>query len=108
MVMYANLGAALPADVDPRRTAIVDVSGPERRDVSYSQFDALAASYANGLRANGFGRGSRIAVLASNSTTYLAIVYGALRAGVSVVPANYKLPSQLIDYILSDASVELV
>lgn len=108
MVMYANLGAALPTDVDPQRTAIVDLSGSERRDVSYAQFDALAASYANGLRANGFGHGSRIAVLASNSTTYLALIYGALRAGVSVVPANYKLPSQLIDFILSDASVELV
>ena len=108
MVMYANLGAALPADVDPQRTAIVDLGGPRREDYSYARFDALAASYANGFRAHGLGRGSRIAVLAANSATYLAIVYGALRAGLSVVPVNYRLPPQLVAFILSDAAVDLV
>lgn len=108
MVMYANLGAALPADVDPSRTAIVDLSGPVREDVSYAEFDALAGSYAGGLRRQGLGRGSRIAVLAANSTTYLALVYGALRAGVTVVPVNYKLPAQLVAFILADAAVDIV
>jgi long-chain acyl-CoA synthetase len=108
MVMYNNLGAALPEDVDADRIAIVDLSGPARRDVSYGTFDALADAYARGLRSKGFGPGSRIAMVASNSSTYLAIVYGALRAGVTVVPVNYKLPAQLVAFILTDAAVELV
>ncbi|SFU19413.1 class I adenylate-forming enzyme family protein [Mesorhizobium sp. YR577] len=108
MVMYNNLGAALPGNIDADRISIVDLSGPVRRDVSYSTFDALAEAYARGLKGNGFGSGSRIAVVASNSTTYLAIVYGALRAGITVVPVNYKLPAQLVAFILADAAVELV
>jgi len=107
MVKYVNLGAALPADVDPSRTAIVDLGGPVRQDISYAAFDALAASYAGGLNRQGFGRGSRIAVLAANSATYLALIYGALRAGVTVIPVNYKLPAQLIAFILDDAAVDM-
>lgn len=108
MVMYNNLGSALPGDADPDRLAIVDLSGPSRIDVTYGAFDALAASFARGLRERGFGAGSRIAILASNSTIYLAIVYGALRAGITVVPVNYKLPPQLVSFILADAAVNLV
>ena len=107
MVMYNNLGAALPQGIHAR-TAIIDLSGPTRVDVSYAEFDALAAAYASGLCAKGLGEGSRIAVVASNSTTYLALVYGALRAGITVIPVNYKLPAQLVAFILGDAAVELV
>lgn len=108
MVMYANLGSALPAGIDPDRVAIVDLGGASPAEITYGQFDAMAASFARGLSEAGFGRGSRIALLAANSATYLAIVYGALRAGVTVVPVNHKLPARLVAFILSDATIEIV
>ncbi|KAB0268047.1 class I adenylate-forming enzyme family protein [Microvirga brassicacearum] len=107
MMKFNNLGAALSL-VDPERAAIVDLSCAPPRNISYGAFETLAASFARGLRKRGFASGSRIAVVAANSTTYLAIVYGALRAGVTVVPVNYKLPPALVAFILRDSAANLV
>lgn len=108
MVMYSNLGSAMPESIDPMRIAIIDLSGNDQKTINYADFDAAVSAFANGFIANNYQQGARIAVLAANSITYLCVVYGALRAGLTVVPINYKLPAKLIEFIISDASVELV
>ena len=105
--MYRNLGSALSTGVPPGRTAIFE-PGEAPRSVSYGELDALISSFARGFEKRGLGPGSRIAVMATNSTTYLAIVFGALRAGITAVPVNYKLPKALIAFILKDSGASIL
>jgi acyl-CoA synthetase (AMP-forming)/AMP-acid ligase II len=106
--MYRNLGSALSTGVAPDRPAILEPGHATPKSVSYGELDALIASVARGFGKRGLGPGSRIAVMAANSTTYLAVVFGALRAGITAVPVNYKLPKALIAFILEDSGASLV
>ncbi|MFB9949618.1 class I adenylate-forming enzyme family protein [Rhizobium puerariae] len=107
MVAYANMGSALLTPDDEGRTAFIDLGFTPPRAISYRSFDALANAYARGLYKRGLRAGDRVAAIAANSYVYLAVVYGALRAGITVVPVNYKLPASIISFILQDSAIRM-
>ena len=108
MVMFSNLGAALSTHVPAEQAAIVDLGSAEPRSYSYAELDALIAAYARGFVRRGIQPGERIAIVAANSVHFIAIAFGALRAGITVVPVNYKLPPALVAFILEDSAARLV
>lgn len=71
-------------------------------------FDALADAVARGLLRGGLGRGDRIAILAANRPEYVAVVMGAMRAGVVPVPVNFKFPPATIAEVIADCGARLV
>ena len=104
-----NLGRLLGSAGDPDRIALVEdaLSGPRTRWTA-AMLDAEIEALAAGLLARGLVRGDRVGVLAANSARQVALYFGAMRAGLVIVPVNWKLPAQTVGYILADAGTALV
>jgi acyl-CoA synthetase (AMP-forming)/AMP-acid ligase II len=64
------------------------VEAASGRTLSYAQVAAAASSFAAGLCARGFGRGSVLAVLAPNIPEYPVVFHGAVSAGGAVTTLN--------------------
>src|SRR6266511_2222825 len=72
-----------------------DLEGPARRAAAW-------------LAANGAGTGDRVAVVARNHPSTLALAHGALRSGVVPVLLGPGLPAEERDWIVRDARPAVV
>ena len=77
----------------------------ERR-LRYSEALAAVNRLANAFVSAGLGVGDRVAVLSKNSIEYVLIYFAASKAGVAVVPLNYRLAVPEWTYILNDPNHE--
>ena len=106
MPHFTNLGDLIRRDRDPSKLAIIDLGGEEGpREVSYARLDAMANGVARALGKRGLARGDRIAILSANRVDYLAVCFGAMRAGLVAVPVNFKFPRATIHFVLKDLSL---
>ncbi|GLK75066.1 acetyl-CoA synthetase [Methylopila jiangsuensis] len=105
----SNLGAVLALSPDAAAPAAVGV-GLDGSGTPLSRADlaARAAAFARGLGRHGVARGDRIAILAANGTDYLAILLGAMQAGVVPVPVNWRFPAATIARIVADSGAKTV
>lgn len=87
----------------PERLALIDLSGPEPREVRYAELEERLDRVANLLIGKGLKPGDRLAMSVSNRFEFIEIFYGAMRAGIVPVPLNTKLGADTLDYILRDA-----
>ena len=108
MVQYSNLGMGLSPKAGPDQPAIVDLGTTPPRELSYRAFDELCNAAARGFLRRGLVAGDSVAILSINSADYLAAVYGALRAGLVVVPLNHKQPPATVAFMLEDSAARLV
>ncbi|NIA70107.1 acyl--CoA ligase [Pelagibius litoralis] len=86
----------------PQSTALVF----EGRRFNYAQILHQANQVANGLLAEGFGPGSRIALACSNRTGFLAAYYGILKIGAVAVALSTTLRERDILFQLNDSRAE--
>lgn len=107
--MRINLGDLVDRSKDPDRPAIIDAAdweaAPER---SHRWLDERVRAAARALLARGLRRGERIAVFAANSADWLAVYFGAMRAGLIVVPVNWRFPDETVAHVLRDSGSRLV
>ena len=107
--MFTNLGDLIRRDQNLDKVAIIDLGGEKKpREFTFAQLDAMANGVARALRARGFARGERVAILSANRAEYLAAYYGIMRAGLVAVPVNFRFPRTTIDFIIHDAGAKLV
>ncbi len=105
---WHNLGDLVDRSRDLDREAIIDLVDREHpRRYSHREVDRLANGVANYLTAQGFARGSHIAIAAFNRAEYIISYFGIMRAGCVAVPVNIKLPRDTIDYVMDDAKIAL-
>lgn len=103
-----NLGAPFTEHADSPRTALVDLhSADAPREHSYSDLDALVNAVARGLVRRGLKAGDRIAILSLNRAEFVAVLLGAMRAGMVPVPINIKLAADTVGYIVGDSGAQL-
>jgi acyl-CoA synthetase (AMP-forming)/AMP-acid ligase II len=78
-------------------------------EVSYTwkAFDDRITRLSNAFLSNGLECGDRVAVLLSNCIEYMEIYFAAARAGVIVVPLNYRLTANEIAELLQHAEPKL-
>lgn len=74
---------------DGQGDAIVESVEGERRATTYARLNSDANKIARGLRANGLRQGDRLALVAGNSSHFLAVMFACFKAGIVVVPINY-------------------
>ncbi|HSM62171.1 MAG TPA: long-chain fatty acid--CoA ligase [Longimicrobiales bacterium] len=82
--------------------------GLEVEHVSYADVLDLTRRVAAGLAAEGLSRGDRVAILSHNRLEWALTDYGALCAGVVVVPIYPTLTARQVAQILRDSETRLV
>lgn len=80
----------------------------EDRDITYRELDEGANRVANGLIALGLKGGDRVAIHVDNRPDFIVILLGAMRAGVTLVPANVMYTADEIDHIVTDSGARVI
>lgn len=78
------------------------------RQLNWREFDAATNRVANGLLALGLTVGSRLAVLMSNSIEMVTLLFGAGKAGISVVPLNCSINEAAVAAMIADSGAAAV
>jgi long-chain acyl-CoA synthetase len=78
------------------------------RRLDWCQFDAATNRVANGLQRLGLAPGQRLAVLMSNSIEMALVLFGAGKAGVSVVPLNVAVADAAVAAMIRDSGARAV
>src|SRR5690349_17197616 len=94
----------VPVAAHPGNRAVVG----DGRSVTYVELGERSDRVAAGLVALGLAVGDRVAYLGRNATEYWELFFGAQKAGVVVVPLNFRLAADEVAWILSDADVSAV
>ncbi len=97
-----SLVEMLRASVDrsPKNEALVETGG-ERID--YNTLWDRAARVAGGLRANGIGRGDRVAIQLGNGLDWCLAFFGIQMCGAIAVPVNTRFAPPEVEYVISDS-----
>ena len=90
--------------MSPQATALVQ----DGITVTYAELDDLALRAAHGLRAQGVGRGDRVAWLGLNSIEMVAAMLGTAKLGAVFVPLNTRLAPPEVAWILTDSEPVLL
>lgn len=74
---------------------------------TFAQFRERVNRLANALLGAGLVKGDRLAVLAKNCHQYMEIYFAAAKAGLTVVPLNYRLLGAELAHIVNHAQAKL-
>jgi acyl-CoA synthetase (AMP-forming)/AMP-acid ligase II len=80
----------------------------EGRQTGFAAFARHAGQVAAALRAAGIGPGERIAYIGKNSDIFFEALFGAMKAGVVMVPVNWRLAGPEIAAIVEDCKARLI
>ncbi|MBM7659857.1 long-chain acyl-CoA synthetase [Bacillus mesophilus] len=75
---------------------------------SYRELDAAVSKFADALTKMGVHKGDHVGLLLGNSPHFVIALYGALRAGATVIPINPIYTPEEIGYILNNGDVKVV
>ena len=78
------------------------------KSTSYGELDSAVTKFANGLHKLGISKGDHVAMLLGNSPHFIIGMYGALRAGATVIPINPIYTQDEIQYILNNGDVKVI
>lgn len=97
-------------DANWKEYELVETGGdtPYRKSMTWRQFDDEANRFANLLLSRGVRRDEKVAILLMNCIEWLPLYFGALKAGVVVVPMNFRYTAQEIAYCLDLADVSVL
>ena len=112
----------VPAEIDPSKCRtlkeLVERTCVEHADrvafiqmgakLTYRQLDELSKAFAAWLQNEGFQKGDRFAIMLPNTLQYPVALFGALRAGLTVVNTNplYTVPE--LEYQLTDSGATAI
>ena len=98
--------------VYPHRTAVIDEPNTTGSlgSITYQELDARARGMALTLEEMGVSQGERVAIVSPNAARFLIAFFGVSGHGRILVPVNYRLNAEEIQYIVdhSGSTVLLV
>lgn len=112
----------VPAEIDPSRLRTLKelvettcAQHPERvafiqmgAKLNYRRLEKLSRGFAAWLQQAGFGKGDRLAIMLPNTLQYPIALFGALRAGLTVVNTNPLYTAPELQYQLSDSGATAI
>lgn len=104
--MNANIAGFLRSAAHRHPDATCLIAG-ERR-LSWADVDRAADSVAAGLIQRGLHAGDRVAMLLGNSVEFVVAYFGAMRAGLVVVPLNPAYTSAEVAVLLADSAARVL
>jgi len=106
---WLNLGQILSVHAKnyPNKVAMKDWHG---KTLTYAELESRANRLANGLLAMGLRKGDRVAVMLFNCTEFVEVDCAFAKAGLVVVPVNWRYVDKEIEYVVdnSDAKAFIV
>ncbi len=90
------------------KTAFRTIGPDGFHDITYEEMLAKVRAVAGGLTFLGIGRGECVAILSDNRPEWSQTDFGALCAGIPLIPIHTTLPSSQIGYILQDSGAKAV
>src|SRR5690606_20405152 len=102
-IMQQNVGLLLTkrAWLNPQREAYVDSHSGLR--LTFAELNARSNRFANALRAAGLEPGERAGLLRMNSAEFMEAYFALAKAGAVVVPLNWRLVPDELEFILADS-----
>lgn len=95
------------ADYTPDKVALKEYASG--RCLTYAQLNYLGIRYSEWLTNTiGLEKGARVAVLAENCLEYVVLLTVAQKTGIILVPLNYRLTPNEIDFLVGDCEPALV
>ena len=108
MTAWMNLGQHLKLNAKkyPDTVALKDAA----RSFTYPEVNRRVSQLAHGLMGLGLEKGEKVAVLLENSIEIVEVYLATAKCGLVIVPINFRLTGQDVDYIAnnSDARVMIV
>ena len=100
--MENNIGAWLAkrAFLTPERDGYV---GDEGSRLTFAELNARCNRCANAFRQAGVGKGERVGLLLMNSPEFLEAYFALAKIGAVVVPLNWRLVADELEFILKDS-----
>ncbi|HEX6593838.1 MAG TPA: acyl-CoA synthetase [Bacillota bacterium] len=77
----------------------------EKQRLNYRELDDLVNQTAHAFRADGMKKGDMITVMSRNSLDFVVVNFALARIGAIMIPINYMLNGEDIQYILEHAEV---
>ncbi len=104
--MDVNISSFLTrrADISPDREAYVDSATGLR--LSFGQLNFRVNQLANQLTAKGVGHGDRVALCLMNSAEFIEAFVAIGKIGGVVVPLNWRLVADELEFIIKDSGAE--
>lgn len=104
--MKTNIGLLLTkrAHLNPEREAYVESDGSRR--FTFKELNDRSNRLANGLLASGLQKGDRVGLLLMNSVEFMESFFAIAKAGGVVVPLNWRLVADELEFILKDSGVQ--
>ncbi len=102
--MRENLGLLMTkrARISRNQEALVELERARR--YSYAELNARVNRAANALLAMGVGSGDRVALLLMNGVEFVEAYFGGAKIGAVVVPLNWRLVADELEFILNDST----
>ena len=100
--MYTTIGELLErrAFLSPQKIGYIDDTGLR---LSFDELNDRSNRIANALVADGITPGDRVALLLMNSSEFLELFFALGKIGCVVVPLNWRLVADELEFILSDS-----
>lgn len=101
---WLNMGEILKVNAVkfPHKTAVKSAV----RELSFKEYNERACRLANAWLGMGLKKGDRIATLLYNIIEYMEIYAAAAKAGVVVVPVNFRWVGPEIEYVVNNSDSE--
>lgn len=88
----------------PDKLALKDA----RRQLNFKEYDIRTNRLANGFIASGLEKGDKVAILSNNSIEYMEVYGAAAKAGIIVVPLNFRLHPDDLYYIVKNSNSKML
>ncbi|MGF2614751.1 long-chain fatty acid--CoA ligase [Rossellomorea vietnamensis] len=90
------------SDLFPEKRAVID--SVTQDSWTYKELDERASRLAGLFLAQGVGKGDRIALFAENHISYFDFLFACLKIGAVFVPLNWRLSTEELQFVVSDAA----
>lgn len=106
--MFNNIGLVLQkrAHLNPTMEGLVDVHSGKR--LSFQQMDEAANRTAHMFQQLGVKKGDAVGILLMNSPEFIECFFGLAKIGAVVVPLNWRLVADELEYILQNSQTTLL
>lgn len=89
-----------------RGSAVAAIDG--ERQATWQSLHADVLKTVGQLRAQGLRAGDRVGYLGYNSLAFVVLMQACFRSGIVLVPLNWRLAPNEIDYLVQDSGVRLI